>query len=101
MKQIPRSAYLAQLAAWRDKQIIKVITGIRRSGKNTLMAQYQQQLLSLGVKPEQIQVYNFEDLANEPLLDYRTLHARVSERLLPDSQNYLFFDEIQTQKSTS
>ena len=80
MKQIPRSAYLAQLAAWRDKQIIKVITGIRRSGKSTLMAQYQQQLLSLGVKPEQIQVYNFEDLANEPLLDYRALHSHVSER---------------------
>ena len=65
------------------------------------MAQYRQQLLSVGVKPEQIQAYNFEDLANEPLLDYRTLHARVSERLLPESQNYLFFDEIQTQKSTS
>ena len=95
MKQIPRSTYLNQLAAWRDKQIIKVITGIRRSGKSTLMAQYQQQLLSLGVKPEQIQVYNFEDLANEPLLDYRALHSHVSERLLPDGQNYLFFDEIQ------
>ena len=65
------------------------------------MAQYRQQLLSVGVKPEHIQTYNFEDLANEPLLDYRTLHARVSERLLPESQNYLFFDEIQTQKSTS
>lgn len=101
MKQIPRSFYLNQLATWRDKQIIKVVTGIRRSGKSTLMAQYRQQLLSVGVKPEQIQAYNFEDLANEPLLDYRTLHARVSERLLPESQNYLFFDEIQTQKSTS
>lgn len=67
MKQIPRSNYLDQLAVWRNKQIIKVITGIRRSGKSTLMQQYQQQLLALGVKPEQIQTYNFEDLANEPL----------------------------------
>lgn len=95
MKQIPRTTYLAQLATWRDKQIIKVITGIRRSGKSTLMAQYQQQLLSLGVMPEQIQVYNFEDLDNEPLLGYRTLYAHVTGHLLPDRQNYLFFDEIQ------
>lgn len=95
MKQIPRSNYLDQLAVWRDKQIIKVITGIRRSGKSTLMQQYQQQLLALGVKPEQIQTYNFEDLANEPLQDYRELYAHVSQHLLPDEQNYLFFDEIQ------
>ena len=66
MTQIPRSFYLNQLATWRDKQIIKVVTGIRRSGKSNLMAQYRQQLLSVGVKPEQIQAYNFEDLANEP-----------------------------------
>lgn len=95
MKQIPRSYYLAQLGVWRDKQIIKVITGIRRSGKSTLMQQYQQQLISLGVKSEQIQTYNFEDLANEPLQDYRKLYAHVSQHLLPDEQNYLFFDEIQ------
>ena len=42
MKQIPRSSYLDQLNTWRDKQIIKVFTGIRRSGKSTLMQQYQQ-----------------------------------------------------------
>lgn len=95
MKQIPRSYYLAQLGVWRDKQIIKVITGIRRSGKSTLMQQYQQQLISLGVKSEQIQTYNFEDLANEPLQDYRKLYAHVSQHLLPNEQNYLFFDEIQ------
>lgn len=95
MKQIPRTTYLDQLNTWRDKQIIKVITGIRRSGKSTLMQQYQQQLLSLGVKPEQVQVYNFEDLANEHLLDYRQLYSHVTQQLLPDCQNYLFFDEVQ------
>ena len=71
MKQIPRTSYLDQLITWRDKQIIKVITGIRRSGKSTLMQQYMQQLQALGVNPEQIQFYNFENLANEHLLDYR------------------------------
>ena len=67
MKQIPRSYYLAQLGVWRDKQIIKVITGIRRSGTSTLMQQYQQQLISRGVKSEQIQTYNFEELAKEKM----------------------------------
>lgn len=95
MKQVPRTNYLEQLSVWRDKQIIKVITGIRRSGKSTLMQQYQQHLQGLGVRPEQIQVYNFEDLANEPLQDYRKLYAHVTQHLLPDQQNYLFFDEIQ------
>lgn len=95
MKQVPRTNYLEQLSVWRDKQIIKVITGIRRSGKSTLMQQYQQQLLDLGVKPEQIQVYNFEDLANEHLQGYRELYIHVTQHLLPDQQNYLFFDEIQ------
>lgn len=98
MKQIPRIHYLDQLATWRDKQVIKVITGIRRSGKSTLMEQYRQQLLSSGTKEEQIQMYNFEDLANEPLQDYRKLYAQVKEHLLPHCQNYLFFDEIQMVK---
>ena len=95
MKQIPRTSYLDQLITWRDKQIIKVITGIRRSGKSTLMQQYMQQLHALGVNPEQIQFYNFEDLANEHLLDYRQLYTHVCQQLLPDKQNYVFFDEVQ------
>ena len=95
MKQIPRTTYLRQLLTWRDKQIIKVITGIRRSGKSTLMQQYMQQLQALGVNPEQIQFYNFEDLANEHLLDYRQLYTHVCQQLLPDKQNYVFFDEVQ------
>ena len=95
MKQIPRTSYLDQLITWRDKQIIKVITGIRRSGKSTLMQQYMQQLQALGVNPEQIQFYNFEDLANEHLLDYRQLYTHVCQQLLPDKQSYVFFDEVQ------
>ena len=59
------------------------------------MQQYMQQLQALGVNPEQIQFYNFEDLANEHLLDYRQLYAHVCQQLLPDKQNYVFFDEVQ------
>lgn len=95
MEQIIRKEYLSQLNTWRDKQVIKVITGVRRSGKSTLLAQFQRVLTSSGVSIQQIQSVNFEDLANEHLLDYRTLYKHLTEHLLPDSQNYVFLDEIQ------
>ena len=95
MEQILRKEYLSQLNTWRDKQVIKVITGVRRSGKSTLLAQFQQVLTASGVSNQQIQSINFEDLANEHLLDYRTLYKHITEHLLPDCQNYVFLDEIQ------
>lgn len=92
---ITRQTYLATLQKWKDKQIIKVITGIRRCGKSTLLKQFQQELTKEGVKNRQIISLNFEDLANEPFLDYRTLYSHIKSRLLPQQTNYLFFDEIQ------
>lgn len=65
MKTVERIEYLSQLSMWRDKQIAKVITGIRRSGKSTLMAQFQDVLVRSGVSREQILSVNFEDIANE------------------------------------
>lgn len=59
---LPRPKYIDKLNKLRDKQIIKVLTGVRRSGKSTILKLYQEQLLKVGVKQEQIQVLNFEDL---------------------------------------
>lgn len=95
MKTVERTEYLAQLSMWRDKQIVKVITGIRRSGKSTLMAQFQDVLVRSGVNREQIQSVNFEDIANEALLDYKVLYSYLTERLIEGKQNYIFLDEIQ------
>lgn len=95
MKFVERKEYLAQLKVWRDKQIVKVITGIRRSGKSVLLAQYQQMLIASGISKAQIHSINFEDLTNEPLLNYKALHDYLTERLLPDCQNYIFLDEVQ------
>ena len=61
---IERRAYLDALWRWKDKQVIKVITGIRRCGKSTLMALYQQELVERGVAREQILSVNLEDYAN-------------------------------------
>ncbi len=94
-KMIERQEYINQLIRWRDKQVIKVITGVRRSGKSTLMKLYQDFLLRQGVAPEQMIVINFEDYDYADLLELKKLYAYIKERLLPGRMMYIFFDEIQ------
>ena len=90
-----RKEYLSRLLAWKDEQVIKVVTGIRRCGKSTLLKQFQEHLLEEGVSQEQIISINFEDLDYEDLLDYKALYAYIKERLCPDKMTYIFLDEIQ------
>lgn len=59
---IMRKEYLEQLFKWKDEHVIKVITGIRRCGKSTLLLQYQEQLIAQGIEAEQIIAINLEDL---------------------------------------
>lgn len=92
---IERKQYLDRLIAWKDKQIIKVITGIRRCGKSTLMEIYQNYLLASGVLPEQIIAVNFEDYTNTDLKNPKTLHAYVLEQMPKDKMTYVFLDEVQ------
>jgi predicted AAA+ superfamily ATPase len=92
---IERKQYLDRLIAWKDKQIIKVITGIRRCGKSTLMEIYQNYLLASGVLPEQIIAVNFEDYTNTDLKNPKTLHAYVLKRMPKDKMTYVFLDEVQ------
>lgn len=92
---VKRSEYLKQLQSWKDMQVIKVVTGIRRCGKSTLFEMYQKQLVSQGVEESQIISINFEELEYEHLLDYRALYAYVKERLHKTKTTYVFFDEIQ------
>ena len=90
-----RKEYLEQLKAWKDEQVIKVVTGIRRCGKSTLLSQYQQQLKTTGITDEQIVSVNFEELEYEELLDYRKLYSYLKERLCAEKTTYIFLDEIQ------
>lgn len=90
-----RKEYLKKLLSWKDEQVIKVVTGIRRCGKSTLLKQYQQHLLQNGTQPEQIVSINFEELEYEHLLDYKALYQYIKERLCPDKTTYIFLDEIQ------
>ena len=99
MELIKREEYLQQLINWRDKKVIKVITGVRRCGKSTLMDLYKSYLRQQGVADEQIISINFEDYDYIDLLEPRNFYAYVKERILFDGRmTYFFFDEIQNVK---
>lgn len=95
MNYIYRKEYMDFLIRNKDRQIIKVVSGIRRCGKSTIFEMYREYLLNNGVSPEQLININFEELAFEALKDYRILYDYLSSRLLPDRKNYIFLDEIQ------
>lgn len=95
MRIIQREQYLSKLVAFRDKQIIKVVTGVRRCGKSTLMEIYQDYLKNNGVSDEQIIAINLEDFDFYELRDKAKLHAYIKERLVQDRQTYIFIDEVQ------
>ena len=92
---IPRPTYLNQLEKLRDKQIIKVLTGVRRSGKSTILQLFRHQLLKEGVDDTQIQTLNFEDLGLAEIKNYLDLFNHINDRLMPNKMNYIFLDEIQ------
>ena len=78
---IIRKEYLEQLRQWQNEKIIKVITGIRRCGKSTLLKEFQELLIEQGISEEQIISINFEDLAYEELQDYKKLYKYIEERI--------------------
>lgn len=92
---VERKEYIKSLIQWKNEQIIKVVTGIRRCGKSTLLAQYQSWLVKNGVSGEQIVSINFEELEYEDLLDYKKLYAYLRDKLVPGKTTYIFLDEIQ------
>ena len=92
---IYREEYMKRLRAFKDSKIIKVVTGLRRSGKSTLLQMFRDELADGGVRPEQIQYINFELMKYDEVRTYRQLYDLVKEKALTDRKNYLFFDEIQ------
>lgn len=95
IRVVERKEYLEHLIQWKDEQVIKVVTGIRRCGKSTLLLQYQEWLKASGVSDEQIVTINFEELEYEELQDYKKLYAYLKNRLCKGKMTYIFLDEIQ------
>ncbi|MDR0490700.1 MAG: ATP-binding protein [Oscillospiraceae bacterium] len=92
---IERKEYMERLIDYRDKQVIKIITGIRRCGKSTLLYLFQQYLLEDGVAPANIITVNFEDYDNRNLCDPGALHDHVKAHMAAKGKTYVFLDEIQ------
>ena len=92
---IQRKEYLNHLIAFRDKKLIKVITGVRRCGKSTLMELYQEYLKKQGVKESQIISINFEDYDFYELRDEEKLYEYLKNKIINNEKNYIFLDEIQ------
>lgn len=92
---VERKEYLNKLIAWKDKQIIKIVTGVRRCGKSMLLELYQNYLKEHGIEVEQIIAINFEDLDYEELTDYKKLYNYLKSHLTENKMTYIFLDEIQ------
>lgn len=98
LKQIenlkPRDIYLNQLTAFQDTEPVKVVTGIRRCGKSSLLKLMQKHLIDTGIQQNQIIAMNFESMEYRNM-DVRAFYSFVKGKVLPDKRMYLFFDELQ------
>jgi predicted AAA+ superfamily ATPase len=92
---VKRELYLKKLRKLRDQNVIKIITGIRRSGKSTLFEQFQNELITSGVKKSQIIRLNLEEMENEALLERHVLNDYLMRIIDKNAKNYVFLDEIQ------
>ena len=89
-----RDLYLKQMIAFQDTEMIKVMTGIRRCGKSSLMKLMAEHLRESGVTEDQILEMNFESMSI-PEMDARGFYEYVKSHICPDKRTYLFFDEVQ------
>lgn len=94
-KTIYRKEYMEKLRTYKDKKIIKVLTGIRRSGKSTILNEFKKELIDIGVFEKNIISINFEDNSNKELLDNQKLHDYILGKVDKNTMNYVFLDEIQ------
>ena len=92
---IPRLDYIKWLGEHRGKHLIKVLTGMRRTGKSTILRLFAESLRKEGVGNRQIVFVNFDEIENEPLLDSRKLYAYLKNRLVKGKTVYIFLDEVQ------
>lgn len=95
MNRIERTEYLNKLKVFKDKQLIKIITGVRRCGKSTLMEIFQDYLKSTGIVDEQILSVNLEDYDFYELRSPQKLYQYIKEHFVRDKKLYVFLDEIQ------
>ena len=90
-----RKEYISKLLSYKEKDLIKVVSGLRRSGKSTLLELYREQLLKQGVGKRQIQFYNFELPENYLNKTWSDIYFEIKKKMQPYKTNYVFLDEVQ------
>ena len=94
-KLIERKEYIDKLISYKDKDLIKVVTGLRRAGKSTLFKMFKNYLISNDITPEQIQFYNFELPENYHSKTWDNIYFEIKSNIVLEKENYIFLDEIQ------
>jgi predicted AAA+ superfamily ATPase len=92
---IKRETYLSRLRELKDVQLIKVVVGVRRCGKSTILQQFRDELLESGVSFQNIQTYNLEDPENTGFEHWKDFYYHIKNLLSTEGMNYIFLDEIQ------
>ncbi len=95
MDKINRPLYLKKLIEYKDKDIVKIVTGIRRCGKSTMLELFHEHLLQDGVAEENIIHMNLESLKFKMILNYEDFYDYISKRITEKGRTYLIFDELQ------
>lgn len=94
-KYTNRKQYIQKLLDYKDKDIIKVVSGLRRSGKSTLLDLFREKLLGMGIGKRQIQFYNFELPENYLNKTWDLIYFEIKKKMQIDKLNYIFLDEVQ------
>jgi predicted AAA+ superfamily ATPase len=92
---IVREIYLKKLRLLRDQDLIKVITGVRRCGKSTLLEAFRSELVASGISPANIVFFNFEERENIRFSDWTMLYDEILAKTNLHQKNYVFLDEVQ------
>ena len=95
--EVKRKEYLERLDNLKHKKLIKIVTGIRRCGKSTVLEMFRNHLLQTGVKEEQVIFINFEDFENKELREADKLYDYIKKHLSKE-MTYIFLDEVQRVK---
>lgn len=90
-----RKEYIGKLLSYKDKNLIKVVSGLRRSGKSTLLELYRELLAKQGVGKRQMQFYNFELPENYLNKTWNDIYFEIKKKLQTNKPNYIFLDEVQ------
>ena len=90
-----RKEYIEKLLSYKDQDLIKVVSGLRRSGKSTLLELYREHLLKQGISKRQMQFYNFELPENYLNKSWDDIYFEVKKKFRAGKPNYIFLDEVQ------